>query len=69
MAAAIKWISLIPSEELCSFHRAHVNKKLANLWAALALHFAYYNFCWVHRTPQVTPAMGGGHYGSRLRTG
>ena len=33
------------------------SKKWDNLKAALALHFAYYNFCRVHRTLRVTPAM------------
>ena len=33
------------------------SKKWENLWAALCLHFAYYNFCRVHRTLRVTPAM------------
>jgi hypothetical protein len=33
------------------------SKKLANLRAALALHFAHYNFLRVHRTLRVTPAM------------
>ena len=28
-----------------------------NLWAALCLHFAYYNFCRVHMKLRVTPAM------------
>ena len=36
------------------------SKKLANLKAALALHFAYYNFCRVHKTLRVTPAMAAG---------
>lgn len=36
------------------------SKKLANLKAALALHFAYYNFCRVHQTLRVTPAMAAG---------
>ena len=36
------------------------SKKLANLKAALALHFAYYNFCRIHRTLRVTPAMQAG---------
>lgn len=36
------------------------SKKLENLKAALALHFAYYNFCRVHRTLRVTPAMQAG---------
>jgi len=33
------------------------SKKWENLWAALCLHFAYYNFCRIHRTLRVTPAM------------
>lgn len=36
------------------------SKKLANLKAAIALHFAYYNFCRVHKTLRVTPAMEAG---------
>jgi IS1 family transposase len=36
------------------------SKKLANLKAALALHFAYYNFCRIHATLRVTPAMEAG---------
>ncbi len=33
------------------------SKKLANLKAALAVHFVHYNFLRVHRTLRVTPAM------------
>lgn len=33
------------------------SKKLENLKAALALHFAYYNFVRIHQTLRVTPAM------------
>jgi transposase-like protein/IS1 family transposase len=33
------------------------SKKWENLNAALALHFAYYNFCRVHKSLRVTPAM------------
>jgi len=33
------------------------SKKLDNLKAAIALHFAHYNFCRVHSTLRVTPAM------------
>lgn len=36
------------------------SKKLANLMAALALYFAYYNFCRVHQTLRVTPAREAG---------
>lgn len=33
------------------------SKKWENLRAALALHFAYYNFCRIHKTIRCTPAM------------
>ena len=33
------------------------SKKWANLHAAVALHFAWYNFCKIHGTLRVTPAM------------
>ena len=36
------------------------SKKLENLQAAVALHFAYYNFCRVHSSLRVTPAMEAG---------
>lgn len=36
------------------------SKKLANLKAASALHFAYHNFCRIHQTLRVTPAMAAG---------
>ena len=36
------------------------SKKLDNLKAACALHFAYYNFCRIHQTLRVTPAMDAG---------
>ncbi len=36
------------------------SKKLENLNHAIALHFAYYNFCRVHRSLRVTPAMEAG---------
>ncbi len=36
------------------------SKKWANLHAVLALHFAWYNFCRVHQTLNVTPAMEAG---------
>jgi hypothetical protein len=34
--------------------------KLDNHKAACALHFAYYNFCRIHQTLRVTPAMEAG---------
>ncbi len=33
------------------------SKKWDNLWSAYCLHFAYYNFCRIHKTLRVTPAM------------
>jgi hypothetical protein len=33
------------------------SKKWENLWAAYCPHFAYYNFCRIHRSLRVTPAM------------
>jgi hypothetical protein len=33
------------------------SKKLENLRAVYALHFAYYNFCRIHKTLRCTPAM------------
>jgi hypothetical protein len=36
------------------------SKKLANLEANIALHFMHYNFCRVHQTLRVTPAMEAG---------
>jgi IS1 family transposase len=36
------------------------SKKIENLHWAVALHFMYYNFCRIHRTLRVTPAMEAG---------
>jgi IS1 family transposase len=36
------------------------SKKLENLKAAVALHFAFYNFCRIHASLRVTPAMQAG---------
>lgn len=36
------------------------SKKWENLKAALALHFAYYNFCRIHGKLRITPAMAAG---------
>jgi hypothetical protein len=33
------------------------SRKFENHWAALALYFAYYNFCRIHSSIRVTPAM------------
>jgi hypothetical protein len=39
---------------------AAFSKKIENLGYAVALHFMYYNFCRVHQTLRVTPAMEAG---------
>ena len=36
------------------------SKQVANLEAAMALHFMYYNFCRIHQSLRVTPAMEAG---------
>jgi transposase-like protein/IS1 family transposase len=36
------------------------SKKLSHLKAAVALHFAYYNFCRIHSSLRVTPCMASG---------
>ncbi len=36
------------------------SKKWANHLAALCLYFAYYNFCRLHRTIRIAPAMEAG---------
>jgi IS1 family transposase len=36
------------------------SKKWDNLWPAYWLHFAYYNFCRIHKTLRATPAMEAG---------
>ena len=36
------------------------SKKIENLEYAVALHFMYYNFCRIHQTLKVTPAMAAG---------
>ena len=36
------------------------SKKLENHRAAIALHFAYFNWCKIHGTLRVTPAMEAG---------
>ncbi len=36
------------------------SKKVENLKAAVSLHFAHYNFCRIHKSLRVTPAMEAG---------
>jgi hypothetical protein len=36
------------------------SKKWDNLWAAHCIHFAYYNFCRIHKALRVTPKMEAG---------
>ena len=42
------------------------SKKIENHAAAVALHFMHYNFCCVHQTLRVTPAMEAGIADARL---
>lgn len=50
-------------------HAAHnwFFKKLENLQAAAAVHVAYYNYCWVPKTIQTTPAVKAGIAQQRMR--
>jgi len=36
------------------------SKKVENLMYAVAIHFMYYNFCRIHQSLQITPAMAAG---------
>jgi hypothetical protein len=36
------------------------SKKIENLRYAIALHFMYYNFCRIHKSLRITPAMAAG---------
>jgi IS1 family transposase len=51
MRMAIRWFTRLTNA---------FSKKLDNLKAACALHFAYYNFCRIHQTLRCTPAMQAG---------
>jgi IS1 family transposase len=48
--------------KIARFHRLTLafSRKLANLKAAVALYFWSYNFCLIHRSLRVTPAMSAG---------
>jgi len=37
------------------------SKKVEDLIYALALHFMHYNYCPIHQTHMMTPAMAAGH--------
>lgn len=43
------------------------SKKLANLRAAVRIHMAHYNYCWVHKTIKTTPAVAAGIIGERWK--
>jgi hypothetical protein len=49
-----------PGKENLERTRDGFSKKWENHWAALCLHFAYYNFVRIHSTLRVTPAMAAG---------
>jgi hypothetical protein len=55
-------ISSQPAQEIGGFTRLTngFSKKLENHEHALALYFIYYNFCRIHQTLRVTPAMEAG---------
>jgi len=36
------------------------SKKIENHIAALAIHYVYYNYCRIHQTLRITPAMAAG---------
>jgi hypothetical protein len=36
------------------------SKKIEYHWRAIALRYMHYNFCWIHQTLRVTPAMEAG---------
>ena len=48
--------------KIARFHRLTLafSRKLANLKAAVALYFWSYNFCLIHRSLRMTPAMAAG---------
>jgi hypothetical protein len=48
--------------KVARFHRLTLtfSRKLANLKAAVALYFWSYNFCLIHRSLRMTPAMAAG---------
>jgi hypothetical protein len=52
--------SYLEDLEVYSRLRRDFQQETANLKAACTLHFAYYNFCRVHQTLRVTPAMEAG---------
>jgi IS1 family transposase len=42
------------------------SKKWENHWAAMSLWYTFYNFCRIHKSLRVTPAMAAGIHGSSL---
>jgi hypothetical protein len=44
-------------EKRCASPFHYPSKKVENLEAAVALHYMHYNFCRIHQTLRVTPAM------------
>jgi hypothetical protein len=58
----VEWQNLTIRMQLRRFTRLTnaFSKKVENLKAALSLHLAWYNFCRIHSTLRVTPAMASG---------
>jgi hypothetical protein len=53
------WQNLTMQMAMCRFTRLTnaFSKKVENVQHAVSLHFMYYNFCRIHKTLRVTPAM------------
>ena len=52
--------NMLRSSRLSKNEMRPVSKKLENHEAAIALHHMHYNFCCIHQTLRVTPAMEAG---------
>ncbi len=52
--------AIVLANVILTARRLRFSKELTHLKAACALHFAWYNFCRVHSSLRVTPAMAAG---------
>ncbi len=59
ISALIEGCSIRSTERMTRLTNAF-SKKLENLKAAVALHFAHYNFVRIHQTLKTTPAIAAG---------
>ena len=53
-------VPAVASKRNCRLLTNAFSKKAENLQHSIALHFMHYNFCRVHQTLRVTPAMEAG---------